>query len=112
MVYNAIQAAIDLETRLGIGSVVLSVHTIKPLDTEAVIALANETNAILTVEEHQVMGGLGSAVAEFLSAERPTKMAFVGVQNKFGQSGTTNELYKAYELDVPSIVKKAISLTS
>ncbi len=111
MVYQAIQAAVDLETRLGISSVVLSVHTIKPLDTDAVVALAHETNAILTVEEHQVMGGLGGAVAETLSLMRPTKMAFIGVQNRFGQSGTTQELYSAYGLDVPTIVQKAISLT-
>lgn len=110
MVYQAIQAAVDLQTRLGISSVVLSVHTIKPLDSDAIIGLANETNAILTVEEHQVMGGLGGAVAETLSLHRPTKMAFVGVQNRFGQSGTTQELYSAYGLDVPSIVQKAISL--
>jgi transketolase len=111
MVYQAIQAAVELETRLGISSVVLSVHTIKPLDTDAIVALANETNAILTVEEHQVIAGLGGAVAETLSLNRPTKMAFVGVQNRFGQSGTTQELYTAYGLDVPSIIQKAISLT-
>lgn len=75
---------------------VLNLATIKPLDNEAIIALAKETGAIVTVEEHQVAGGMGSAVAELLAREYPTPIEFVGIEDKFGQSGTQEELIKHY----------------
>ncbi len=75
---------------------VLNLATIKPLDKEAILALAKETGAIVTVEEHQVAGGMGSAVAELLARELPTPIEFVGVEDKFGQSGTQEELIKHY----------------
>ena len=74
------------------------------------IALAKECGKIVTVEEHQIAGGLGGAVAEFLSAEHPTKMAFVGVHDKFGQSGTPLELVKHYGMDKEAIKEKIRSL--
>lgn len=106
LVYNAIMAAKELESE-GIGAVVLNIGTVKPLDRTAVIALAKECGAIVTVEEHQIAGGMGSAVAEVLAVEHPTRMAFVGVQDKFGQSGTPLELIKHYGMDKDSI-KEAV----
>lgn len=102
LVYNAIMAAKELEAE-GVGSVVLNIGTVKPLDREAVIALAKECGAIVTVEEHQVAGGMGSAVAEVLATEHPTRMAFIGVHDKFGQSGTPNELILHYGMGKESI---------
>jgi transketolase len=88
------------------------VHTIKPLDIETVVAEAKKAGAVVTVEEHQVAGGFGSAVAEVLAANASVPMEFIGVHDRFGQSGTTSELLKEYRLDAPAIaeaVKKAIS---
>lgn len=110
LVYNAIMAGKELEAE-GIGCVVLNIGTVKPMDRTAVIALAKECGKIVTVEEHQVAGGMGSAVAEILSAEHPTKIAFVGVQDQFGQSGKPEELIKHYGMDKDSIknaVKKLL----
>ena len=109
LVYNAIMAGKRLEGE-GIGAVVLNMATVKPLDEEATLALANEANAIVTVEEHQKKGGLGGAVAEFLSQKHPTKQAFVGVDDQFGQSGTPNELVEHYGMGIASIVQAAKSL--
>ena len=110
LVYNSIMAAKELEAE-GVGAVVMNIGTVKPLDREAVIALAKECGKIVTVEEHQIAGGMGSAVAEVLSAEHPTKMAFVGVHDKFGQSGTPLELIAHYGMDkdsIKSVVKKLL----
>ncbi len=87
----------------GIGVKVLNMHTIKPLDNDAVIDLAKETERIVTVEEHQKAGGLGSAVAELLSEIHPTKMKIVGVDDKFGESGTAGELLAKHGLDFDGI---------
>jgi transketolase len=111
LVHNALIAAHVLEKE-GIGSVVLNIHTIKPLDESAVIAAARECGAVVTIEEHQIIGGLGSAVAECLSRTYPTKQAYVGVQNRFGQSGTMQELWGEYGLDVQSIVRNTHTLFS
>lgn len=111
LVYNAIVAAKKLESE-GIGAKVLNVATIKPLDKEAVFALAKETGAIVTVEEHQQRGGLGSEVAEFLARALPTKQEFVGVDDQFGQTGTPDELIEHYGMGVSAIIaasKKVIS---
>jgi len=102
LVHNAILAAKELEGE-GISTVVMNLATIKPLDRSAVVALAKECGKILTVEEHQIAGGMGSAVAELLAVEHPTKMAFVGVHDEFGQSGTPTELIKHYGMDKDSI---------
>jgi transketolase len=79
-----------------IKTIVANIHTIKPIDTDLLIALAKETKAIVTVEEHQVAGGLGSAVAEVLAQFYPVAIEFVGVQDLFGQSGTPLELIEHY----------------
>lgn len=107
LVRNAILAARDLEKK-GIKSKVLNITTIKPLDVEAVVALAKETGKVVTVEEHQVAGGLGSAVSEVLSQKLPTKMKILGINDQFGQSGTPNELVKFYKLDREGIADSII----
>ncbi len=110
ILYNAILAAQKLGD-LKVRAKVLNLATIKPIDEEAIVALARQSHGrILTVEEHQISGGMGSAVAEVLARRYPSKMAFVGVSDRFGQSGTTEELYKEYGLDVDSIVEKAKGL--
>ncbi len=106
LVHNAMFAAKRLEAE-GIGVKVLNLPTVKPLDEEAVLRLAEETGAIVTVEEHQVHGGMGSAVAEFLACTRPTKQEFVGVNDLFGQSGTPTELIEHYGMGVGAIVDAA-----
>ncbi len=109
LLHEALKAAEMLEHD-GIGTVVLNSHTIKPLDDAQIIALAKEAGKVLVIEEHQQAGGLGSAVAELLAQHAPVKMAFVGVDDAFGQSGTPEELIEQYELDARSIVKKVKSL--
>lgn len=109
LVHNALSAAQELEKQ-GTGSLVLNVASIKPLDGETVVAAARECGAIVTIEEHQVAGGLGSAVAELLAQAKPTKMAFIGVHDRFGQSGEPAELIEHYDMDAASIVKAAQSL--
>ena len=106
LVYNAIMAGKELEGE-GVRTVVLNIGTVKPLDREAVINLAKECGAIVAVEEHQIAGGMGGAVAEVLSAEYPTKMAFVGVHDTFGQSGNPSELIEHYGMGKESI-KQAV----
>lgn len=103
LLHNSLMAAHELQMA-GIGASVLHMATIKPMDTEAVAAFAAGHDAIVTVEEHQVSGGLGSAVAEFLSETNPTKMARIGIHDQFGQSGEPDELIAHYGMDVPSIV--------
>lgn len=103
LVYNAILASKELEKE-GIKVKVMNLATIKPLDTESIITLARETNAIVTVEEHQVAGGMGSAVSECLSAYYPTPIEFIGVHNLFGQSGTPSELIEHYGMGVTHII--------
>jgi len=104
LVYNALNAARELEA-LGIGAVVMNIGTVKPIDRDAVVTLAKECGAIVTVEEHQIAGGMGSAVAEILAVEYPTKMKFVGAHDQFGQSGTPDELVKHYGMDKEAIIQ-------
>lgn len=109
LVYKALLAARQLENE-GVKVKVMNIATIKPLDHEAIIALAKETKKIVTVEEHQIAGGLGSAVAECLAENYPVKMKFIGVHDKFGQSGTPDELLKHYNMDTVDIVEACKSL--
>lgn len=103
LLYNSLMAAHELQMQ-GVGASVLHMATIKPLDTEALAAFAVDHDALVTVEEHQIIGGLGSAVSEFLSETNPTKIARVGIDDQFGQSGEPDELIAHYGMDVPSIV--------
>lgn len=95
LVANALRVAKDLEKK-GMRIVVVNIHTIKPLDTELVIKFAIEAKAVVTVEEHQIAGGLGSAIAECLAQYAPTPIEFIGVRDLFGQSGTPNQLIEHY----------------
>ncbi len=104
LLFNALKSAKLLEEQ-GIGVTVLHVPTIKPLDVEAVINLAKEHQAIVTVEEHQRAGGLGGAIAECLSENSPIKIIRVGVDDQFGQSGEPNELIEHYGMGIKSIVE-------
>ncbi len=102
LVHNALLAAKELESELSV--IVINLHTIKPLDREAIVAAAKKTGAVVTVEEHQVAGGVGSAVAEVLAAECPVPVEFIGVHDRFGQSGETGELIEHYHMGVSHIV--------
>ncbi len=102
MVYRSIMAAKELEGKVSVG--VLNMHTVKPIDATAVVNAARETGAIVTAEEHQVIGGLGSAVAEVLSCHHPIPLEIVGVLDTFGESGQPNELMEHYHLGVSDIV--------
>jgi transketolase len=109
LVYQSIMAAKQLEEeRIGVS--VMNLSTIKPLDKDAVLLFAKSHKAIITVEEHQVAGGMGSAVSEFLAQTHPINMRMVGVNDEFGQSGTPNELIKHYGLDTSSIIRVITSL--
>ncbi len=111
LVYKALVAARDLEKE-GIKVTVLNLPTIKPLDETAIISAAKKAGAVVTVEEHQIRGGMGSAVAECLAKNYPVPMEFVGVDDKFGQSGTPEELIEYYGMGVDAIkeaVKKVIA---
>ena len=90
----------------GISAKVINIHTIKPLDEDLVVAAAKETGKVVTVEEHSVIGGLGSAVCDCLSAKAPTKVMKIGVNDTFGESGPAVELIKKYGLDADSIYAK------
>jgi transketolase len=106
MAYNALLAARALESD-GIGSIVLSVPTVKPLDEEATLQAAKKTGLVLTVEEHQVAGGFGSAIAEFLSSTHPVRIERLGMKDEFGQSGEPDELIEHYKLDAHAIAEAA-----
>ena len=103
MVAEALKAAEELEKE-GISVRVINVGTIKPLDGETILKAAQETKFIVTAEEHSVIGGLGSAVSEFLSEVHPTKVKKVGLYDKFGQSGTGEELLQKYELTAEKLI--------
>ncbi len=106
LLHNALRAAQEL-AKEGIESVVLNIHTIKPIDAEKVSALAKECGAVVSIEEHQIAGGLGSAIAEVLMKTNPVPMEFIGVQDKFGQSGKPLELIEEYGMGVSHIVAAA-----
>lgn len=111
LLYNALLAAEEL-AKEGKEVRVINNHTIKPLDKDILVAAARETGAIITVEEHQVRGGMGSAVAELLTQECPVPTEFIGVQDRFGESGEPKELIESFGMGVKSIkeaVQKAIS---
>ena len=103
---NAIKAA-EILKKQNIQAKILNISTIKPLDEETVVKIAEECEAIVTIEEHQIAGGLGSAIAELLAQKLPTPIEFVGVRDSFGQSGTSAELFDHYGLSESVIVSAA-----
>ena len=102
MVHKALEAAENLRSE-GINATVVDMHTIKPLDTQLLDDLANSVSGIVTVEDHSVIGGLGSAVSEYLSENNPIKIRKIGVDDRFGESGDSEELLSLVGLTVESI---------
>ena len=106
MVQEALKAH-DILKEDGIYARVINIHTIKPLDKDIIISAAKETKAIVTAEEHSIIGGLGSAVLEALSDEYPIIVKRVGILDTFGESGKPKDLVKKYKLTAEEIVKQA-----
>ena len=106
LLYNALLAARALEEK-GIGSIVVNCHSVKPLDEATLLAVAKRAGAAVAVEEHQVVGGLGGALAELFARELPIPMEFIGMQDCFGESGKPEELIRKYGMDVDAIIKAA-----
>jgi len=104
MVWKAIEAGKILEEK-GIKAEVINIHTIKPLDTDAVVKSVTKTRCAVTVEEHNVIGGLGDAIAQAAAKHFPVPIEYVGTQDTFGESGTPTELLKKYGLDTPDVLK-------
>lgn len=109
LVHKALLTAKELEED-GIGSIVVNLATIKPLDEKLVTKVAKATQAVVTVEEHQIAGGMGSAIAECLAKEFPVPIEFIGVQDVFGQSGTPDELISHYAMDTKDIKKACLKV--
>ena len=108
LLHNALVVAKQLESEVPV--VVVNVHTIKPLDEETILSAVQDVVGVVTVEEHQVHGGLGGAVAELLAKNMPKPIEFVGVQDQFGQSGTPAELIEHYGMGVSAIAEKVRKL--
>ena len=106
-VSEAIKAQEKLKEK-GINIRVIDMHTIKPIDKEMIVKCAKETKKIITVEDHSIIGGLGSAVCEVLSEEYPCKVERMGIKDTFGTSGKAEELLKHFEIDSESIIKKLL----
>lgn len=109
MVKKALDAASQLEAT-GVDARVVNISTIKPLDVETVLACARETRGIITVEDHSIYGGLGSAVAELVVENYPVKMKLIGVNDSFGMSGSCQDLYRHYGLTSERIVNEALGI--
>jgi len=106
MVWKALEAQVQLAEK-GISAEVINMHTIKPLDTEAILSSVGKTGCVVTAEEHMMNGGLGDAVAQVLAKSSPAPQEFVAVNDTFGESGTPNELLKKYHLETTDIVLAA-----
>ena len=114
MLYYALLAGKELEEE-GINVLVANVSTIKPLDRKTILSLAKQTKAFVSVEDHQVMGGLGGAIAEYTATSLPTPMEFVGLQDTFAESATTKELIEKYKMgkdDIKFAVRKVMQRKS
>ena len=107
LVWEAILAAEILKEK-GIHADVVNIHTIKPLDTQAILKSVLKTGCVVSAEEHQLNGGLGDSIAQYLSLNKPTPMEYVGVMDSFGESGKPAELMEKYGLNAASIVDKAL----
>ncbi|MBN1650990.1 MAG: transketolase family protein [Bacteroidales bacterium] len=106
LVWEAIQAGEALEKE-GINAEIINIHTIKPLDKEAILASAKKTRCVITAEEHQKAGGLGESIASLLAQELPTPMEMIAINDEWGQSGTPSELMEKYNLNATSIIDAA-----
>jgi len=104
LMWNAIEAAKKLEKE-GISCDLINIHTIKPLDEDAIVASAQKTGAVVTAEEHNILGGLGDAVAHVLASKAPTPQEYIGTQDTFGESGTPADLLNKYGMSVDDVVE-------
>ena len=111
LVWESILAAEILKEK-GIHADVINIHTIKPLDTDAILKSVLKTGCVVSAEEHQYHGGLGDSIAQFLAVTKPTPMEYVGVNDSFGESGKPAELMEKYGLNASSIVEKALKAIS
>src|SRR3989344_4160157 len=111
MVHESLKAA-DILKNEGIEVYVVNIHTIKPIDSDLIIDLAKKTNCVVTAEDHNIIGGLGSAVAEILGENYPCLMKRIGMKDRFGESGKPAELYKKYGLDAESIAEEVMKFVS
>ena len=109
MAWEGLVAADELEKK-GINCRVINMHTIKPIDKDIIIKASNETDMIVTVEEHQIIGGLGSAVSEVVVQNCPTKVIMIGVDDKFGESGQPRELMEKFGLTAKSIINRVLDI--
>ena len=109
MVWEAIKAAQILKEK-GIYADVMNMHTIKPLDTDAILESAARTGKVVTAEEHQRLGGLGGSVSQVLAENSPTPMRMVAVDDSFGESGTPTQLMDKYGLNADAIVTKTLEI--
>ncbi|MFZ1260719.1 MAG: transketolase C-terminal domain-containing protein, partial [Chitinophagaceae bacterium] len=106
LVWNAIQAGAILQEK-GISAEVINIHTIKPLDEETILNSIRKTRCAVTAEEHNIIGGLGDAIAQVAAKNLPIPIEYVGTKDTFGESGTPVQLLKKYGLDIPDIVAAA-----
>ena len=111
LVHESLKAAEILENE-NLKVYVVNIHTIKPLDANLVVDMAKKTNCVITAEDHNVIGGLGSAVAEILSENYPCLMKRIGLQDRYAESGKPDELYKKYGLDSESIAEEVMKFVS
>jgi transketolase len=111
LVWNAIQAGVILEEK-GISVEIVNLHTIKPLDEKAILDSIRKTGCAVTAEEHNIIGGMGDAVAQCAARNFPVPIEYVGTKDTFGESGKPAELLKKYGLDIPDIVAAAEKVMS
>jgi transketolase len=111
LVWKAIEAGHMLAEK-GINAEIINIHTIKPLDRQAILASVSKTKCVVTAEEHQLNGGLGDSICQLLSREMPLPVEMVGVNDSFGESGTPDELMKKYGLEAQNIVDAALKAIS
>ncbi len=111
MVAEALRASESLKKK-GVSAAVVDLHTIKPIDSKTIVAFAKKCGRVVTAEEHNIVGGMGSAVAEVLGEEHPVPMRRVGVMDTFGESGEAGELLRKYGLTAAHIEEEAVKLTS
>jgi transketolase len=109
LVWEAIQAG-EILAEKGIDAEIINIHTIKPLDTAAILKSVKKTKCVVTCEEHQMNGGLGDAVAQFLATNQLCPQEYVAVNNSFGESGTPDQLMKKYGLSAENIVEKSLKV--
>lgn len=110
MVWQTLLAAEELNEKYGIKATVVNNYSIKPLDEVGIVNIAKKCGAIVTAEEHQIIGGMGSAIAELLAQKFPVPINFIGMQDSFGESGEPNELLDKYKLNATGIVEAALQV--